>query len=311
MAAGVVVPFWLERPPEEALQVATLAEELGYPELWIGEMLHFDAFALAGAVAALTKRITITVGPLAIGLRDPVLLAMGIASIAVLGSRGARLALGASTPAVVEQWHGRAWGGEADRIEDAVTLIRAVLSGSRTAHTGPHFSSRGFRSALGANAAHISVAGLNPRMLAAAGRAADRVVLNLVPPELVAQTVERVQRPTAVWVAAAVEPAQEGWRQLSRQVAMYLGAPGYRDVLRATGLGELVDAAIRGTSVAELADGITPAHLETITAVGDVDQVRNAISAYEPSGAEVMVVPVTAGDRDGRRTLEALAPTDP
>lgn len=309
MAAGVVIPFWLERPPEEALQVAALAEDLGYPELWIGEMLHFDAFALAGAIAALTKRITITVGPLAIALRDPVLLAMGVASIAVLGNRPARLAIGASTPAVVERWHGRIWGQEADRIEDAVTLIRAVLGGKRTAHNGPHFRSDGFHSALGINTAHVSVAGLGPRMLAAAGRAADRVVLNLVPPQFVAQVVEQMRCPVAVWVAAAVDPAEEGWRQLSRQAALYMGAPGYRDVLRGAGLTELVDAAALGTPVTQLADRITPANLETVMAVGDVNRVRTAIAAYERSGAEVMVVPVTAGDAGGVRTLEALAPT--
>ena len=163
MAAGVVLPFWLGRPPMEALEMATAAEELGYSELWMGEYLHFDALALAGAVATLTRRITITVGPLAIGLRDPVLLAMGVASIGVLGGRDARLTLGASTPAVVAKWHGREWGSEAARMEEAVTLIRQVLHGERTQHHGASFHSEGFRSALAPQPAHISVAGLASR----------------------------------------------------------------------------------------------------------------------------------------------------
>ena len=80
MPAGVVLPFWLDRPPGEAVEVTANAAQVGYPEIWMGEMLHFDAFALAGAVAASTERATITVGPLAVDLRDPVAMATGVAS---------------------------------------------------------------------------------------------------------------------------------------------------------------------------------------------------------------------------------------
>ena len=124
VSAGAVLPFWLDRPPQEALEVAANAARLGYPEIWIGEMLHFDAFALAGAVARMSERPIITVGPLPIDLRDPVALAMGIGSIAVIGGRPARLAVGASSPAVVERWHGRRWSGQAERLEEGVRLIQ-------------------------------------------------------------------------------------------------------------------------------------------------------------------------------------------
>ena len=89
--------------------------------------MHFDAFALAGAVAARTRRVTVTTGPLALGLRDPVGVAMGVASVAVIGDRAARLALGASSPTVVQRWHGREFGGEAERVDEAISVIRSGL----------------------------------------------------------------------------------------------------------------------------------------------------------------------------------------
>ena len=91
---GVVAPFWVDRPGEEALGLAAAAERLGYGEFWVGEMLHLDAFALAGAIAQSTNQITFTVGPLALGLRDPVSLAMGVGSVETIGRRQARLAIG-------------------------------------------------------------------------------------------------------------------------------------------------------------------------------------------------------------------------
>ncbi len=307
MPAGAVLPFWLDRPPAEALEVANNASRLGYPEIWIGEMLHFDAFALAGAVAATTERPTITVGPLAIDLRDPVALAMGIASIASLGRRPARLAIGASSPAVVGRWHGRPWTGRTSKIEEAVHLIRSVLAGDRTFHEGSHFRSEGFRSALGKQHAHITIAAFGPRMTGMAGRCGDRMVLNLVSPGQVAVAARSVPVPVAVWVVAGVDPSEQGWDQMRHQIALYLGAPGYATALAAAGLADLVEAARAGAPVSDLARLVTHSHLESVAALGTKSEVAERLARYEEAGAEVMVVPITAGDPGGIRTLTTLA----
>jgi probable F420-dependent oxidoreductase len=306
MVAGAVIPFWLDRPPGEALVVGARAGEFGYPELWIGEMLHFDAFALAGAVAASHPGPTLTVGPLALGLRDPVMLAMGAASVSVIGGRPARLAVGASSPAVVRRWHGRSWGGEAELVEPAVELIRSVMAGERTSQAGV-VSSQGFRSPLAPLPAHISVAAAGPRMMAAAARCADRLVLNLVTPEQVAPAVA-TGLAVAVWVVAGVDPTEEGMRQVRGQLARYLAAPGYAGSFRRAGWGPLVDAAKRGAPVGELALLLDDRHLEAVAALGDRRQVQARVDQYRQAGAEVMIVPVTAGDEGGARTLAALAP---
>ena len=307
MPAGVVLPFWLDRPPGEALEVAANAAQLGYPEIWMGEMLHFDAFALAGAVVASTERATITVGPLAVDLRDPVAMATGVASIALLGGRPARLAVGASSPAVVQRWHGRTWTGQTTKIEEAVALIRSVLAGERTSHDGPHFQSDGFRSALGRQSAHITIAAFGTRMTEMADRCGDRVVLNLVSAKQVAVAVRSVQIPTAVWVVAGVDPTEEGWDQVRRQVALYLVAPGYSASLAAAGFADLVKTARDGAPAHDLARLVRPHHLESVAAIGSKDEVIERLSRFEEAGAEVMVVPITAGDDGGLRTLTTLS----
>jgi probable F420-dependent oxidoreductase len=307
--SGVVIPYWLDRPPEEAVEVAQVAEAAGYRELWIGEMVHFDAFALAGAIAAQTQKITITVGPLAVGLRDPVLLAMGVASVAVIGRRPAGLALGGSTEVVVERWHGKQWGNEPARMGEAIGLIKSVLAGERTNYAGDRFVSRGFRSALGAHETTISVAAFGPRMLAVAERLADRVVVNLVSADYVAAMTEGITKPCVVWVAVAVDPTPEGLTQLARQVAIYIRSPAYRTALRASGLGDLIESVERHPDMpsSALAEAVTPDHLARVAAFGSRAEVEETLACYERAGAEVMAVPVTGGDPGGRRTLTALA----
>ena len=41
--AGVALGYWQDADPLEALTTATLADELGYRELWLGEMATSDA----------------------------------------------------------------------------------------------------------------------------------------------------------------------------------------------------------------------------------------------------------------------------
>ena len=50
MTISVVTPLWQDQPAMDNVEIARNAERFGYPELWIGEMATFDAFAFATAV---------------------------------------------------------------------------------------------------------------------------------------------------------------------------------------------------------------------------------------------------------------------
>lgn len=92
-------------------------------------MAMFDAFALAMAVAARTQRAGLTVGPLAVGVRTPVSIAMGIGSVAALTGRRVDVALGTSSPVVVGQWHGRDRARGVERLDETAEALRGVAHG--------------------------------------------------------------------------------------------------------------------------------------------------------------------------------------
>ena len=83
-AIEAVLPFWLDRPDDEAMQIAQAASRAGLTGLWIGEMATFDAFALATAVGALAPGMRLKLGPLPISVRTPVGIAFGAGSVAAL-----------------------------------------------------------------------------------------------------------------------------------------------------------------------------------------------------------------------------------
>jgi len=308
-AHAAVLPYWLGRPALEALAIAREAERFGYPELWVGEMATFDAFALGAAITRETSRIALTLGPLALGVRSPVALALGAGSVSELGGRPARLALGASSPAIVAGWHGRAHERLPERARETLAALRPLLRGER--------GESGFKLRVAVPASELTLAAFGAKMLGAAAREADRVVLNLVTPAAVrdvravlereARVAGRACPRLAVWVAAAHEPAAEAIAQLARQVCIYLAPPGYGEMFRAAGFGALVERARAGEPQPKLAREIPHALLEAVAMLGDANALHARVDDYLAAGAdEIAVVPVTAGDDAGARVLGAL-----
>jgi probable F420-dependent oxidoreductase len=207
------MPYWLDRPDTEAVEIARAAEEVGLDTAWVGEMASFDAFALATAVGLQTERLRLKIGPLAVGVRSPVAIALGVASVAALTGHQVDVALGASSPVIVGGWHDRPWGHLAPRTRETVVALRELFNGRRLECDGEHVRSHGFRLRRPVPGASIAIAAFGPKMTEVAAHHADEVVLNLVTPEHVAKVRGRVQEHAAaagrpvpklsVWVPVA------------------------------------------------------------------------------------------------------------
>jgi probable F420-dependent oxidoreductase len=312
---GVVLPYWLRRPDSEALSIAREATAAGFERLWIGEMATFDAFALATAVGLQAPSLRLTVGPLAVGVRSPAAMSLGLASVATLTGSRVDLALGASSPDIVTGWHDRSWAGNPERMAESVAVLRDLLAGQRVDFSGEYVRTRGFKLRRPQPGATISVAAFGPRMTRTAAEVADEVVLNLVAPEHVARVrtvvdaiADAAGRPAprlAVWVTASVEPGPATLAQVAEQLAVYLAPPGYGEMFTGLGFGELV-AKARGARLRRdaLARQIPAGLPRAVGAIGSGQDVLDRIRAYFAAGADhVGIVPATADDPDGARTL--------
>ncbi len=178
----VALPFWLDRPDHEATDVALAAADTGFAALWIGEMATYDAFALATSIGLRTPNMTLKVGPLAVGVRGPVGLALGVSSVASLTGCRVDLALGASSPAIVAGWHGRPWAHHVPVMRETIECLRSIFTGARVEYSGRHVNSRGFRLRGAAPDTRIALGAFGPGMIRLAAQHADEVVLNLASP---------------------------------------------------------------------------------------------------------------------------------
>jgi probable F420-dependent oxidoreductase len=313
-----VLGFWQDRDPLEALETAEAADGLGYPMLWVGEMATFDAFALAAGIMARTRRIALTVGPLAVGVRDPAALAMGVASVAALGRRPVHLAIGASSPVLVESWHGRPWKRTATHMRETAKAVRPLLAGERAQFDGELVRTHGYRLRLPPPESSLTIAAFGDAAVKVAAEHGDRMVINLCTPEAAARLSERLRDhaaqagvtppPLAAWIPACVDPTEEAFAQLGRGAVAYLGAPGYAEMFTSAGFGDLVERARAGVPPRELLAQVPPELPRAVGLVGGEPEVRERAARYRAAGVdEIAIVPATAGDPGGRRTLEALA----
>lgn len=315
---AAALPFWLDRPDDEALRVARTAREAGIESLWIGEMATFDAFALATAIGGANPGLRLKLGPLPISVRTPAGLAFGAGSVAALTGCPVDLALGASSPVIVAGWHDRDWRHAATRMRETVQALRPMLRGERVDQDGDLVRSHGFRLRRPLPDARIGMGVFGPAMTRLAAEVADDIVLNLATPDRVAAVREQIDRQAAsvgrpaphltVWVTAAVDPGDAAHRQTAGQLAVYLAPPGYGEMFSDAGYADIVAQARAGARRAELAAAIPLDMIARFGAVGSARQVTDRLHAYLRAGADtVAVVPATADDPDGRAALRCAA----
>jgi probable F420-dependent oxidoreductase len=315
----VSLGLWQDRPPEEVIDTAVIADSFGYRAIWVGEMATWDAFALGTHIGARLTQSDLVLGPLAVAVRDPAMIAMGVASVASLTGRGVSVALGTSSTTVVERWHGRDRSRSALALAESAVAVRALLDGEKARVDGVMVRTSGYHLRLRAPKSELIVAAFGDQAIRVAARHADRMVLNLIDPDSVRTLVTKLRaaaeefgRPcprVAVWTGCAIDPGPLAIEQLRRSVVGYLAAPGYADMFRAAGFPELVDYALTRPHPTDLLARV-PTELNRVTGlVGDVERVEARIKEYAAAGADDIVIVPAATDDDpaAERTLRLAA----
>ncbi len=314
--------LWQDRPPREVTTTARLADKLGFGRVWVGEMATYDAFALATSVGVGFEYSELVVGPLAVTVRDPAMIAIGAASVADLTGRHVSIALGTSSTVVVEKWHGRSRSGAARALAESARGVRALMDGERGEVAGTVMRTSGYRLRLQPPGGRLIVAAFGDKALRAAVELGDELVLNLVSPEQAGRLITRCKEIAAeletgmpfvsVWAPAAVAengPSQVSIDQLRRGLVPYLAAPGYSDMFVRAGFADVIEAARAGAAPRELLSQVSDAMVATVGIVGTPADAREQLEAYRAAGVDSVVAVPSSTDSDpaGQETMELLA----
>ena len=140
MSLGLQLGYWSAQPPENFLELAIEAENLGFDSVWTAESWGSDAFSPLAYIAGHTSRIRLGTAVVQLSARTPAATAMAALTIDHLSNGRLTLGLGVSGPQVVEGWYGQPFSKPLARTREYIDIIRQILRREEpVSNPGPHY----------------------------------------------------------------------------------------------------------------------------------------------------------------------------
>jgi len=296
----------------------------GYTDAWSSEVAGSDAFTPLALAAVWEPRLRLGTAIVPVFTRGPALIAQSAASLAALAPGRFSLGLGASSPAIVEQWNGIAFDQPYRRTRDVLRFVRQALDGEKVAGGFDTFTAAGFRlEQPPQQRVPILLAALRPQMLALAGREADGAILNWLSAGDVGRCLAAIGNPASQIVARIfVCPTEDSGyaRTLGRRmIAAYLTVPAYAEFHRWLGRGPRLERLWQLWAQGEraaAAQAVPDDVVDELVLHGTPASCRDQLRRYVEAGVQVPVLavlptPETATAEGLAAVLAELGPARP
>lgn len=151
--------------------------------LWVPESWGRESFSTLGAISQITKRVRLGTSIVSIYSRTPATIAMAAATLDMFSGNRTVIGLGASTPSIVENWHGIRFDRPASRMKEYIECIRLMTKGERVNYSGTFFNINNFKILHQPSRKHVPIfmAAINKKMISIASNLADGILLYLRP----------------------------------------------------------------------------------------------------------------------------------
>jgi len=297
---------WGLTVPQAGIALADHAElvralpRFGYTDAWSSEVAGADAFTPLALAATWEPALRLGTAIVPVFTRGPALIAMSAATLAGLAPGRFVLGLGASSPAIVQDWNGLAFDEPVRRTRDVLRFVRAALAGERVDGRFDTFEIKRFKlENAPAAPPPVLVAALRPQMLRLAGREADGAILNWLASSDVERCVDAIGNPDADVVARVfVCPTDDAEyaRNVGRWlIASYLTVPAYAAFHQWLGRGETLREMNEKWAAGDRAGAAAAVPDEVIDALvlhGTPESCRAQVRAYADAGVRTPVLAV-------------------
>jgi len=302
-ATGVVLPEYEAWSPAELATFAATAVDTGFESVWCGETWGSGLFPTLANVCA-TVDCPVGTAIANVYARSPGTLAMNAMTMHDLSDGQFVLGLGASTPAIVEGFHGASFSRPLRRLRETIEIVRQALRGEPVDYDGDLFDLQGFRLSRTLDEDEtlpVFNAALGSTNLSLTAEYADGWLPHLFPREGFEAEREHattdVDRDTPLHLAPSVitsiHPDGEKARNiLASHIAYYVGASEfYRSVVSRFGFDD-VASAIHETwkNDGDAAHAVSEELMNAIGIVGAPDEIESQYAAFRDAGADTVLV---------------------
>ncbi|MDQ3948541.1 MAG: LLM class flavin-dependent oxidoreductase [Thermoproteota archaeon] len=291
---------------KEVLLCAKMADQQeSVDSLWVPESWGRESFSTLGAISQITKKVRLGTSIVNIYSRTPATVAMAAASLDTLSDNRIIIGLGASTAAIVENWHGVQFDRPASRMKEYIECLRLMIKGDKVEYDGKFFKINNFKILHQPQRTHIPIfmAAVNKKMISMASELADGILLYLRPLEELKRTAVELKQATkqggfeiaCSFICAVSNKNPEKARDRAATTLAFYTAVGkyYSKFLAQNGFKTEVDeitSEYRNAGAESAAKFVSDRMLSSLVICGTSEECRESLSKFLSTGITLPIL---------------------
>jgi alkanesulfonate monooxygenase SsuD/methylene tetrahydromethanopterin reductase-like flavin-dependent oxidoreductase (luciferase family) len=233
---------------------------------------------------------------------------MAASTLDMLSQNRTIIGLGASTPAIVEDFHGLEFAKPVARMREYIECIRAMIKGDKVNYDGKYVKATGFKLLYKPQRERIPifVACVNSNMVSLASDLADGVLLYLRPMRELKETVMRIKLATRhnksfeigciLICAVSTREPEKARARAAKTLAFYVSVGKYyRNFLSENGFRKETEQIANEylQNGLEAASRMVPqTMLDSLTVCGTADECVKSLSRFMSTGITLPIIQV-------------------
>ena len=290
----------------EILLCAKMADQQeNVDSLWVPESWGRESFATLGAISQVTRKVSLGTSIINIYSRTPAIVAMAATTLDMLSDNRAIIGLGASTAAIVENWHGLKFNRPASRMKEYIECLRLMTRGEKVKYNGEFFQINNFKILHQPQRANIPIfmAAINKKMVSMASKLADGILLYLRPLEELKRTATELKEATkgksfeiaCSFICAMSNKEPEKARARAATTLAFYIAVGeyYSKFLADNGFKievEEITAEYRKAGADNAAKYVSDRMLSSLVICGSSEECRESLSKFLSTGITLPII---------------------
>jgi 5,10-methylenetetrahydromethanopterin reductase len=290
----------------EILWCAKMADQQeNVDSLWVPESWGRESFSTLGAMSQITKKVRLGTSIVNIYSRTPATVAMAANTLDMLSNKRTIIGVGASTAAIVENWHGVQFNRPASRMKEYIECLRLITTGEKVKYNGQFFKINNFKILHPPQRTHIPIfmAALNKKMVSMASELADGTLLYLRPFEELKRTANELKQATkgksfeiaCSFICAISNKDPEKARDRAATTLAFYVAVGkyYSKFLAENGFkfeAEKINAEYRKAGADSAAKFVSDRMLSSLVICGSSEECRESLSKFVSTGITLPIL---------------------